>query len=192
MKKLKYFYGPMDCGKSTLALQIDYNLTRQGKVGLRLTCLDRSGDARISTRIGLDKDAQEVGSGRSILELVEAGDYGYVIADEAQFYTPEQIEELCLAVDDLGIDVYAFGIATDFRSEMFPGSKRLFELADELMPLQVEAPCWCGEAGSQNARVVDDVMVKEGDQVVVGDTDKAQVRYQVVCRKHFVRGELGS
>lgn len=192
MATLKYFYGPMDCGKSTLALQIDYNLTRQGRRGVLLTSHDRSGAARISSRIGLDKGALEVGDGQNLYTLVEELGVEYVIADEAQFYSGTQIEELCALVDNLGVDVYAFGIATDFQSRMFPGSQRLFELADTLLPLQVESPCWCGNAGSQNARVVNDVMVKEGDQVLVGDTDASCVRYQVVCRKHFVQGKLGA
>jgi thymidine kinase len=91
------------------------------------------------------------------------------------------------------VDVYAFGIATDFRGRMFPGSTRLFELADEVLPLQVEVLCWCGAAGRFNARVVDGEIARDGAQVVVADTalDDSAVRYQVLCRRHHRSGDLG-
>ena len=71
------------------------------------------------------------------------------------------------------IDVFAFGITADFRTELFPGQQRLIELADRVQVLQVEALCWCGRAATHNARIVDGVMVVEGEQVVVGDTSAA-------------------
>ena len=121
----------------------------------------------------------------------------YLIVDEAQFFTPEQIDQLAQLADDVQVDVYAFGIATDFRGRMFPGSARLFELADEVLPLQVEVLCWCGAAGRFNARVVGGKVAREGAQVVVADTvagsDPAgsTVRYQVLCRRHHRTGDLG-
>ena len=83
---------------------------------------------------------------------------------------PAQIEQLARIVDELGIDVNCFGITADFRTELFPGSKRLFELADRVQVLQVAALCWCGARATHNARLIDGVMVVEGEQVVVGDT----------------------
>ena len=85
--------------------------------------------------------------------------------------------------------MFAFGLATDFRAGLFPAARRLFELADEVTRLQVEVLCWCGRQGQLNARVVNGVVVREGDQVVIGDTDAAEhaaadVRYQVLCRRH--------
>jgi thymidine kinase len=114
----------------------------------------------------------------------------YLICDEAQFYTAAQIEQLARIVDELGIEVNCFGITADFRTELFPGSKRLFELADRVQVLQVAALCWCGARATHNARIVDGVMVVEGEQVVVGDTaasDSAQVEYEVLCRRHYMR-----
>jgi thymidine kinase len=112
----------------------------------------------------------------------------YVICDEAQFYTPEQIEQLARIADGLGIDVYAFGILTDFRTRLFPGSARLVELADRVHTLQVEALCWCGQRATHNARTVGGVMVTEGEQVVVGDTNvENEVAYEVLCRRHHMR-----
>jgi thymidine kinase len=115
----------------------------------------------------------------------------YLICDEAQFYTPGQIEQLAEVVDEFGIDVYAFGITTDFRTKLFPGSARLIELADRVEVLQVAALCWCGRRGTHQARTVDGAIVREGDQVVVGDVDGAgagQVAYEVLCRDHHRRG----
>ena len=112
----------------------------------------------------------------------------FIICDEAQFYTPEQIEQLARIVDGLGIDVFAFGILADFRTKLFPGSARLVELADRVQTLQVEALCWCGERATHNARTINGVMVTQGDQVVVGDvSSKSEIGYEVLCRRHHMR-----
>jgi thymidine kinase len=190
MSQLVFFTGTMDSGKSTLALQTDYNHRRRGLVGLLLTRNDRAGIGRLSSRLGLEVDAVEVGNDTDIWRLVVermsgGGRVDYLIADEAQFYSIEQVEDLARLVDDLAVDVFAFGILTDFRTRLFPGSARLVELADDVRSLQVEALCWCGERATHNARTVDGVMVIEGEQVVVGDVDAgAEVAYEVLCRKH--------
>jgi thymidine kinase len=201
--RLKFFYGPMDCGKSTLALQMDYNHARQGRHGLVLTTIDREGPGRLSTRIGLGKEAVDV-AGLDLRALVrDRWSRGirvdYLICDEASFYTVEQIEQLADLVDHSDVDVYAFGLATDFRTALFPAAQRLFELADVVTRVQVEVLCWCGRAGLLNARVVDGVIAREGDQVVIGDTTAdgapdtppADVHYQVLCRRHHRAGDLG-
>ena len=196
---LKFFYGPMDCGKSTLALQIDHNHARQGRHGLILTRYDRSARPAITTRVGLSHDAIEVTDSLDLRRLVrESWAAGrrvdYLIVDEAGFLNPEHVDQLAELVDDHGVDVYCFGLATDFRSLLLPGAKRLIELADEIAAIQVEVLCWCGRPGQQNARVVNDVVVREGDTVVVADTvaeGHADTHYQVLCRAHFRGGELG-
>jgi thymidine kinase len=97
-------------------------------------------------------------------------------------------------VNSEGVDVYAFGLATDFRSELFPAARRLFELADEVARIQVEVLCWCGRPGRFNARVHDGEVVRAGDTVLVADTvaaDTVEVRYQVLCRTHYRTGDLG-
>jgi thymidine kinase len=195
---LKFYWGPMDCGKSTLALQMNYNHARQGRRGLVLTRNDRAGHGHITTRIGLERDAIEVSDHTDLTELVRAQWAGgsavdYLICDEAQFYTLEQVEQLADLVDRCDVDVYAFGLATDFRSELFPATRRLMELADEVSRLQVEVLCWCGRVGRLNARVVGGVVAREGAQVVIGDTDidDGNVRYQVLCRRHYRAGDLG-
>ena len=194
--RLKFFWGPMDCGKSTLALQMDHNHARQGRRGLVFTTIDRSGQPRVTTRIGLQRHAIEVTADLDLREVVRArasvdGPVDYLICDEASFYTVAQVEQLAELVDTAGIDVYAFGLATDFRSELFPAARRLFELADEVERLQVEVLCWCGRPGLLNARVIDGVVVREGEQVLIGDTVGDGMHYQVLCRRHYRSGELG-
>jgi len=197
---LKFFYGPMDCGKSTLALQMDYNHSRQGRRGVVLTRNDRSMGPRVTSRIGLARDAIEVTDDLDLVALVESslaqGDrLDYLICDEACFYTVAQVEQMADLVDRYDVDVYAFGLATDFRTELFPASRRLFELADAVFRLQVEVLCWCGREGQLNARVVNGVVAREGAQVVIGDTGDTgvtdDVRYQVLCRRHHRSGQLG-
>ena len=199
---LKFFYGPMDCGKSTLALQIDHNQSRQGRHGMLLVRYDRSGGAAITTRVGLARDAVEVGDDTDVRLLVRnrwaAGHpLDYLIVDEAGFLTPEHVDQLAELVDDWHVDVFCFGLATDFRTKLLPGAQRLFELADQVEPVHVEVLCWCGRPGTLNARVVDGRVVREGETVVVADTARdaetaqAPVHYQVLCRTHHRRGDLG-
>ena len=209
---LKFYWGPMDCGKSTLALQIDHNHSRQGRRGLVLTRLDRSLKPQVTTRIGLSATAIEVEPHLDLTELVRSQPLpiDYVICDEVCFYTVDQIEQLADLVDENNVDVYAFGLASDFRSRLFPAAQRLIELADEVYRLQVEVLCWCGRPGQLNARILGGVVVREGEQIVVGDTAPgtvngtvtgtaagivagaaADVRYQVLCRRHYRSGQLG-
>ena len=154
---------------------------------------DRAGKGLISSRLGLQLEALEVDADLDIHKLIVerlsiGGRISFVICDEAQFYMPEQIEQLAKIVDGLGIDVYAFGILSDFKTKLFPGSARLVELADRVQTLQVEALCWCGARATHNARTVDGKMVTEGEQVVVGDVGTtSNVAYEVLCRRHHMR-----
>lgn len=193
MAELTYYCGTMDSGKSTLALQTAHNHQSRGRTGLIFTNKDRAGVGVISSRLGLKSAAIEVGPEldihRFVVDQLSIGSrVDYIICDEAQFYEPIQIDQLARIVDGLGIDVYAFGILADFRTKLFPGSARLVELADRVNTLQVEALCWCGQRATHNARTVNGVMVTEGEQVVVGDTNKAdEVAYEVLCRRHHMR-----
>ena len=192
MAELIYFTGPMDCGKSTLALQVAYTESTAGRQGRLFTMLDRSGEAAITSRIGLSSPAIEVTAEFDlwqyvVYELTAGRRVDYLVCDEAQFYTPVHVDQLARVVDELQIDVFCFGILTDFRTELFPASRRLVELCDRMELLQVRPRCWCGEPATHNARTVNGVMVTEGTQVVVGDTTDADVAYQVLCRRHHRR-----
>ncbi|HET6738708.1 MAG TPA: thymidine kinase [Kribbella sp.] len=194
MAELLYFTGTMDCGKSTLALQMDHNHKARGRLGRIFTRYDRAGESVLSSRLGLSADAVEVPEEFDfwdyvVGELTHGGRIDYVVCDEAQFYSPLQIEQLARLVDELQIDVFCFGILTDFRATLFPGSARLVELADRMELLQVEALCWCGERATHNARTIGGEMVTEGEQLVVGDmeTRDHEVAYEVLCRRHHRR-----
>ena len=187
----------MDSGKSTLALQTNHNHAARGRVGRIFTTHDRAGEAILSSRLGLEHDALEVSDGfdfwRHVVDsLTHGARIDYLICDEAQFYQPRQIDQLARIVDELQIDVFAFGILSDFRTELFPGSRRLVELADRTHVLQVEALCWCGKRATHNARTENGEMVTEGEVIVVGDVDTddvepAEVAYEVLCRQHHRR-----
>jgi thymidine kinase len=198
----------MDSGKSTLALQVNHNHAARGRVGRIFTTHDRAGEATLSSRLGLTHEAIEVAGDFDfwhyvVSSLTQGGRIDYLICDEAQFYTRDQIDQLAKVVDELQIDVFAFGILTDFRSQLFAGSQRLVELADRMNVLQVEALCWCGKRATHNARTENGVMVVEGEVIVVGDVEDTQggapadaqadednednVAYEVLCRQHHRR-----
>jgi len=192
--ELAFFSGTMDSGKSTLALQMDHNHRARGRGGVIYTRNDRAGSQVLSSRLGLQTAAVEVADDTDFwVEVVTRRMRGervdYLICDEAQFYAPVQIEQLARLVDEMGVDVFAFGITTDFRTSLFPGSRRLVELADRVELLQVQALCWCGARATHNARTLDGIMVVEGAQVVVGNTADGEgtVSYEVLCRRHHMR-----
>jgi thymidine kinase len=191
--ELVFFSGTMDCGKSTLALQMDHNHRAAGRSGLLFSQHDRAGQAVLSSRLGLVGDAIEVTADLDFWDVVVARRMGgekvdYLICDEAQFYASQQIDQLARLVDEMDVDVFAFGITADFRTRLFPGSQRLIELADRVQVLQVEALCWCGARATHNARTDDRDMVVEVAQDVGGDDhDEARVGYEVLCRRHHMR-----
>lgn len=199
MSELVFFTGTMDSGKSTLALQVDHNHAARGRAGRIFTSHDRAGMATLSSRLGLRVDAVEVVPELDfwsyvVGDLTAGSRIDYLICDEAQFYQPEQVEQLARVVDELQLDVFAFGIMTDFRTKLFPGSARLVELADRISVLQVETLCWCGERATHNARTVDGEVITEGEVIVLGDVDGShsdervpEVGYEVLCRRHHRR-----
>ncbi|MEN9803257.1 MAG: thymidine kinase [Actinomycetota bacterium] len=198
MATLRFSFGTMGSGKSTLALQIHHNLAVRGLRGVILTKLDRDG-SQVTSRLGVSAPAVEVATDLDLFELVRGRlPLEFLVCDEVQFYSAEQCDQLARVVDELGIDVYAFGLITDFRGLLFEGTRRMLEVADERVEMQVEARCWCGSRATHNARVVNGVVVYEGETVVVGDTSDNpsaplfgdQVRYELLCRRHYVAGEM--
>jgi thymidine kinase len=200
--ELCYFTGPMDCGKSTLALQFDYTQAAAGRKGRLFTSHDRTGESTISSRLGLARPAIEVTWDFDfwnyvVSQLTGGQRIDYLVCDETQFYSAEQIDQLARLVDELQIDVFAVGLLTDFQTRLFAGSQRLVELCDRIEILQVRALCWCGQQATHNARTVNGRMVLVGDQVVVGDTITVsdaehgdvlqEIAYEVLCRRHHRR-----
>jgi thymidine kinase len=192
MSNLIFYYGTMDSGKSTLALQTNYNNTLASKNGLLFTKNDRAGIGTIYSRLGISSRATEIDDEFNFKEYLinvtsQGVDVEYIICDESQFFTEKQIEQLADIVDIYKIDVYCFGLMTDFRTLLFPASKRLVELADRIEKIQVEALCWCGKPALLNARLINKKMVMKGNLVMVGDVDDNVVSYNVLCRYHHKR-----
>lgn len=197
MATLRFSFGTMGSGKSTLALQIHHNLAVRDRHGLLLTKLDRDG-TQVTSRLGVSAPAVEVSADLDLFELARSRTpLDFVVCDEVQFYSVDQCDQLARIVDELGVDVYAFGLITDFRGLLFDGTRRMLEVADERVEMQVEARCWCGSRATHNARVVNGIVVYEGETVVVGDTGDAPqpmfgdvVRYELLCRRHYLAGEM--
>ncbi len=188
---LRFSFGTMGSGKSTQALQIHHNLTHGGLNGALCSMLDRKG-ARVSSRLGVSAEAVVIDPEVDIREIARNGGevLDYLVCDEVQFYSPTQIEQLAEIVDELRLDVFAFGLLTDFRGRLFEGTARLLELADVAEAIQCEARCWCGDRATHNARVVDGVQVYDGELMVVDDPAQApDVRYELRCRKHWTAGQ---
>ncbi|MCP3989620.1 MAG: thymidine kinase [Actinomycetia bacterium] len=194
MARLRFYFGTMGSGKSTQALQIHHNLTSRGLAVILTTQLDRE-VGRVSSRLGVTAEAEVVNPRLDLLDLAMAASQRHgldaMVCDEAQFYEPSQIDQLAQIVDDLNVDVYAFGLLTSFQGQLFAGTQRLLELSDERNEIQVEARCWCGERATHNARLINGTQVYSGELMVVGDTATAadetqrEVSYELMCRRHW-------
>jgi thymidine kinase len=193
MAELTFTYGTMAAGKSTLALQLCWQL-RQGRGDVALwTFGDRSDDGMVTSRIGIEARAEAIEPGGDLTAPVEhlrERDIHILVIDEAQFASVEQIDTLARVVDELGIDVHAFGLSADFLLNLFPGSARLFAISDWAHELPLTSTCWCGQKGRCNARIVDGVVAREGNQFFTGDVSEGVVHYQVLCRAHYRSGQL--
>ncbi len=182
MAKLYFKYGAMGCSKSAQALITKFNYEeRDMKVMLMKPSLDtRDGEGVVSSRIGLRAGALCVGSDCDLFALYTENyrDCQVVIVDECQFLTPEQVDELSRIVTELNVPVLCFGLATDFLTHLFPGSKRLFEIAESIT--EIKSVCRCGRKATVNARLDDEGHVLfSGDQVCIGGNE----RYTAMCRK---------
>ena len=185
MAKLYFYYSTMNAGKSTSLLQSSHNYCERGMHVLVYTAkLDQRGGGKVHSRIGLTSDARHFAAGTDL--LAEISDeharqpVSCVLLDEAQFLTPAQVEDLAVVVDRLSIPVLCYGLRTDFRADLFPGSARLLALADELSELKTI--CHCGRKATMNVRLSADGKVeREGAQVEIGGNE----RYLSLCRRHF-------
>ncbi len=204
MAVLRFSFGTMGSGKSTLALQVHHNMQQSGHSGMLLARLGRD-DSHVTSRLGISAPCIEVDEELDLVEFAykykaETGSLDYVVCDEAQFFSVEQAEQLGRIVDELDADVFAFGLITDFRGQLFAATARLLELADECVSLQVEARCWCGSRALNNARLVNGGFVRHGDVVAVGDTTSSGavplfgdvVSYVLLCRRHFREGKISA
>ena len=181
MAKLYFKYGAMGSSKSAQALITKFNYEELGmSVWLIKPSIDtRDGADLIRSRIGLEAHARIITPEQSIVEAYhEAGRHDVIIADEAQFFTPEQIDDLRTLVDEEDLPVLCFGLRTDFLTHFFPGARRLMELADSLT--EIKTVCACGRKATVNARIDGSGrIVTEGAQVLLGGNDS----YVAMCHK---------
>lgn len=184
MAKLYFYYSAMNAGKTTSLLQSNYNYKERGMNTLLLSPeIDkRSGSGKIVSRIGLEAKSQPFGTNADLASLVvythEMNEIDCVLVDEAQFLTPIQVLQLTKVCDTLSIPVLCYGIRTDFRGELFEGSKYLLAWADNLIELKTICPT--GAKATMNARLDQDGnRIWEGDQVSVG------MNYISLSRKEF-------
>ena len=185
MAKLYFKYGAMGSSKTAQALITKYNYEENGmRVWLiKPSADDRDGAIILRSRVGLEAPAEVIAPDADIRELfAQQEKTDVVIVDECQFLTPEQIDQLREIVDAENVPVLCFGLRTDFRSTLFPGSRRLFEVADTLT--EIKTICDCGAKATTNARVGEDgYIVTEGAQILMGGND----RYIAMCHKCWMR-----
>ncbi len=185
MAKLYFKYGAMGSSKSAQALITQFNYEELGmSVWLIKPSIDtRDGADIIKSRIGLQRSAQVITPEQDIAEEYnKVGKHDVIIADEAQFFTPEQIDQLRGLVDDENLPVLCFGLRTDFLTHFFPGAKRLMELADSIT--EIKTVCECGRKATVNARIDETGhIITEGDQVFLGGNDS----YVAMCHKCWKR-----
>ena len=181
MSKLYFKYGAMGSSKSAQALITKFNYEELGMtVWLIKPSIDtRDGADVVKSRIGLSATAQIITPEANIIEEYhKVGRHDVIIADEAQFFTSAQIDQLRELVDDEDLPVLCFGLRTDFLTHFFPGAQRLMELADSLT--EIKTVCACGRKATVNARIDENGRVTtEGDQVLLGGND----RYIAMCHK---------
>lgn len=184
--KLYFRYGTMGSAKTALLLTTAYNFEERG---LRYLCMKpavdtREGDSVIRSRIGIERACHWIYPDTDIYEFAcdhfrQTGSVvEWFLVDEAQFLTEVQVDQLSRIVDDFGCNVVCYGLRTDFRTRLFEGSRRLFEIADTID--EIKSTCTCGHKTIVNARIdANGDILSEGEQVEIGGDG----RYIAVCRK---------
>ena len=191
MAKLYFYYSTMNAGKSTALLQSSHNYRERGMRTLVYTAkFDQRGGGKVHSRIGLTSEALHFDQLSDLYAEISGEHAGQVVScvllDEAQFLSRAQVEQLAAVVDRLSIPVLCYGLRTDFRGELFPGSARLLALADELSELKTI--CHCGRKATMVVRVgADGAVEREGAQVEIGGNE----RYLPLCRRHYFEATGG-
>lgn len=186
MAKLYFKFGAMGSSKSAQALITKFNYEeRNMKVMFMKPSVDtRDGVDVVHSRVGLEAKALAIPPECDIYKLYteKYSDCKVVIVDECQFLTPEQVDQLSLIVTELNVPVLCFGLSTDFTTHLFPGSKRLFEIAESIS--EIKSVCKCGAKANVNARLDDKGnVVYSGEQICLGGND----RYVAMCRKCWLK-----
>ena len=184
--KLYFSYSAMNAGKSTILLQASHNYRERGMNTLLLTAAfdDRAGKGRIGSRIGLGAEALTFAADTDIEQLTrrvhEQQALDCLLVDEAQFLSVDQVWQLSVVVDQLNIPVMCYGLRTDFRGQLFPGSAVLLAVADTLR--EIRTICHCGRKATMVTRLTETgETVTDGAQIEIGGNDK----YVSLCRVHW-------
>ena len=189
MAKLYFRYGVMGSSKSAQALITKFNYEERGmRVWLMKPAADtRYGVDKVHSRIGLEQPADAITEDMDLYELFRGRErefYDVIIVDEAQFLQPTHVEQLRDIVDNYNVPVLCFGLRTDFRTKLFPGSARLFELADSVTELKTV--CTCGGKAMVNARVdAEGSIITEGEQFLLGGNES----YRPMCYKCWKKAQ---
>lgn len=186
MAKLYYVYGPMNVSKSASLLMKAHSFENNN---IPFICIKSSIDDRnkgiIKSRVGIERECLSIGIKDDIYRIIKVYNdpnkpLKWILVDESQFLTSEQVDQLAKIVDELNINVMCYGLRTDFKTKLFDGSRRLFELADNIEEMKVS--CKCGRKAIINARVDDNGdVVNEGEQIMTGGNE----RYVTMCRKCY-------
>ena len=191
MGRLTFLTGTMSSGKTTHLLQSHFNIEDAfpGQV-LLINKNDRSGDSVCSNRMGGMSLSCGVTDDTNIVDLVSKQEQEtdskieYIFVDEVQFFSIAQIEQLTHLADVQDINVYAYGLLTSYKGELFTASKRLIELCDKIVQISNGMRCWCGARSTHNALYLGGRSANTGSETVVDNTDN--VDYRVMCRRHFL------
>lgn len=184
MAKLYFKYGTMGSSKTAQALITKFNYEERGmKTVLIKPSVDtRDGKNVCKSRIGLSAEALTVNKSVNLFKLIRDMKVDVVIVDECQFLTEDQVDQLADVVMEMDVPVLCFGLRADFQTHLFPGSKRLFEIADSIT--EIKYICECGNKAVVNARLDENGrVVTEGSQVLIGGND----RYVAMCRKCWLK-----
>lgn len=196
MAKLYFRYGAMGSSKSANILMVRYNYEERGQYAILLKTRtdDRDGEHKIQSRIGLSapaeyvddflKEISKLWNGKETEYLYHGKKVNAILVDEAQFLSPEEVDALSDIVDFYEIPVLCYGLRTDFLNHLFPGSRRLMEIADVIE--EVPTVCWCGKRAQCNTRYSNGKIVREGAQIMLGSNES----YVALCRKHYKEGKL--
>ena len=192
MAKLYFYYSTMNAGKSTALLQASHNYEERGMRTLLYTAqLDSRQGGRIHSRIGIEREARHFHPGSDLKSEIAdehaRSRLACVLVDESQFLTPKQVKQLGGVVDELNVPVLCYGLRTDFRGALFPGSAQLLGWADNLV--EIKTICHCGRKAIMVVRVkADGSIEREGEQIEIGGNE----RYVSLCRRHFSQAVAGA
>ena len=186
MSKLYFRYGAMNAGKSAALLSVAHNYEEKGMpVILLKPSIDTKGDNKVTSRIGIERDVDILLAPEDFIldKMPNKQKPWAIIVDEAQFLTPEQVEELFVITKIYDIPVLCYGLRCDFQMKGFPGSTRLLELADDIEELKTI--CSCGKKATQNLRLINNQPVFEGEQVEIDG--KSDIQYTSVCGECYLK-----